>query len=103
MNPKKQSTSPKSVGFEDLSTIEAKVNAITASPKITLSEARKNIFTGPSLKLDIKEIPTNTKDNVQPNIQPSNLGASTAENEKKLRLGMVIRNLIIYPLILMPE
>ena len=82
MNPKKQGTSPKRVGFEDLSTIEAKVNAITASPKVTLSEARKNIFaSGAPIKLDIKEI--STKGTVQPNVPQSNLGASTAENEKK--------------------
>ena len=86
MNPKKQGASPRKVVFEDLSSLEAKVNAATAGPTVSMSTARKNMFAGDTVKLNINEISSSGNVKEVPNINSSlnsNLGASTAANEKK--------------------
>lgn len=84
MNPKKQGASPRKVVFEDLSSIEAQVNAATAGPKVSLASARKNMFAGEAVKLDIKEISSSGNIKITSDTSlKSNLGTSTAENEKK--------------------
>ena len=86
MNPKKQGASPRKVVFEDLSSLEAKVNAATAGPTVSMSTARKNMFAGDTVKLNINEISSSGNVKGVPNTNSSlnsNLGASTAANEKK--------------------
>ena len=46
MNPKKQGASPRKVVFEDLSSIEAQVNAATAGPKVSLADSTQKYVRG---------------------------------------------------------
>ena len=98
MNPKKQNSTSPSVQFEDLSSLEAKLNSDLTAPRVKMSSAREQMLSGapPGVTLNISEKSDKNKfmkpitegvhgppGATEHTKNTSNLGSSSVEADKK--------------------